>query len=291
MMLDRRYQTLSILATTLSYTKTAQQLFITQPAVSQQISSLEQDLNIKLVTKHDPRIQLTPAGNQLVQYVDKVALESKKVLQRLQATPNEQPIKIGSTYSLSIFLLPQLIKNLLPTTTKIHTLIDNTDQILTALRQGKIEFGIVEGNFDKREFDAITIRNEAFVGITNPKNPLLTQPDLTINDLLTEVLLIRETGSGTRDIFANWLATQNYQVNDFTQQVELANPTSIIKLLEANIGISFMYRSLVTPELANGDLAQLSIEGFKISHPINLIFLKNSYFAEEYATIAAKLTK
>ncbi|WP_137597330.1 LysR family transcriptional regulator [Paucilactobacillus kaifaensis] len=290
-MLDRRYKTLSILATTLSYTKTAQRLFITQPAVSQQISSLEQDLDIKLVTKNGPRIQITDAGTQLVQYVDRVSLENQNVLQRLKTNSNEQTIKIGSTYSLSIFLLPELIKNLLPSNTKIQTIIDNTDQVLAALRQGKIEFGIVEGNFDKNEFDAITIRNEDFIGVANPVNTISTQKELTVTDLLNETLLIRESGSGTRDIFANWLATQNYQLDDFNRQVEIANPTAIIQLLKNNVGISFMYRSLVINELANGTLTQLSVGGFKISHPINIIFLKNSYFTKDYAVIAAKLTK
>ncbi|BAP85239.1 transcriptional regulator [Paucilactobacillus hokkaidonensis JCM 18461] len=290
-MLDRRYKTLAVLATTLSYTKAAQHLFITQPAVSQQIRSLEQELAVKLVSKNGTRIHLTAKGTQLVQYINKVSLENDHILQQIKTDSEEQTIKIGSTYSLSIFLLPELIESLLSTTTKIQTMIDNTDEILEALRQGKIEFGIVEGNFDKNEFDAITIRNEEFIGVTSSRNPLLNQNDITIDNLLQAMLLIRESGSGTRAIFSNWLATKNYQINDFNEQIEVANPTTIIQLLKDNVGISFMYKSLITEELKQHILVELTIEGFKISHPINLIFLKNSYFTEKYKLIAEKLDK
>ncbi|ANK60717.1 LysR family transcriptional regulator [Loigolactobacillus backii] len=289
-MLDRRYKTLAVLAKTLSYTKTAQHLFITQPAVSQQISNLEQELEVKLVAKNGVHIHLTSAGEQLVQYVDRILLENEHVLQQIRTNSEEPIIKIGATYSLSTFLLPRLIKNLLPTTTKIHTLIDNTAEILTALRQGEVELGLVEGNFDKNEFDAITIQNEEFIGVTSQKNPLLDKTTITIADLLPEVLLIRESGSGTRAIFANWLATQNYQINEFNQQIEIANPTTIIELLKSDVGISFMYKSLIKSELDKSTLVELPLDGFKITHPINLIFLKESYFAKYYTEIAKKLS-
>lgn len=137
-MLDRRYKTLAVLATTLSYTKAAQHLFITQPAVSQQIRSLEQELAVKLVSKNGTRIHLTAKGTQLVQYINKVSLENDHILQQIKTDSEEQTIKIGSTYSLSIFLLPELIESLLSTTTKIQTMIDNTDEILEALRKVKL---------------------------------------------------------------------------------------------------------------------------------------------------------
>lgn len=288
-MLDRRYITLSILATTLSYTKAAQRLFITQPAVSQQINSLEQELDTKLIEKDGNRIKLTTAGHQLVQYVDKISFESDRVLQQIKTKQAKQTIEVGATLSLSIFLLPTLISHLVRTNPKIKTVIANTNKILTALRQGKIQFGIVEGNFDKNEFDAVNIRHENFVGVTYPDNPLAKYNQLSLDDLMNQTLLIRELGSGTRDIFANWLATQNYTINDFTNQVEVANPSTIIHLLLNKMGISFMYESLVTEQLSHRQLVKLPLKNFDISHPINFVFLKNSYFKPNYLKIAQKL--
>lgn len=290
-MLDRRYRTLAVLATTLSYTKAAQKLFITQPAVSQQIISLEQELGTSLISKIGNRIQLTSAGHQLVQYIHKIDFESNQVLQQIKTTQSQKIIKVGSTQSLSIFLLPALISNLFTTNSSIKTVVGNTNEILHALRQGNVQFGIVEGNFDKNEFDAIHIRQENFIGVTYPDNPLFKYDQISINNLMNETLLIREVGSGTRDIFANWLATQNYTINDFSNQVEIANPSTIIELLLHKMGISFMYESLVTNQLHAQQLVKLPLQNFKISHPINFIFLKDSYFAESYTAIAKKLAQ
>lgn len=290
-MIDRRYKTLAVLAKNLSYTQTAHQLYITQPAVSQQISSLEHELNIQLVSKKGPHVSLTSAGEKLVQYINKINIESTQLLTLLKDNTQTQTIAVGSTLSLSIFLLPHLLSNLLTENIKIKTTIANTNQILAAIRSGKVDFGLVEGNFDKTELDAITIRNEAYVCVTYPTNLLIAQKKITIADLLEQTLLIREKGSGTRDILANWLAVQNYNISDFRHQIEISNPMTVIELLKQKIGVSFMYQSLITDALANNQLVRLPLEGFAINHPINLIYLKDSYFAQTYLTIAQKLPK
>lgn len=290
-MLDHRYETLAILAKTQSYTKTANQLFITQPAVSQQIAGLEAELNLELVHKVGNKIELTATGKDLVQYVTRIAVESHQVLERLAQQRSGFSVTIGSTLSLSHFLLPDLIIQLTEQRSKIQTVIGNTAEVLEGLRSGQIQFGIVEGNFDKTEFDAIQIRSEPFVGVTYATNPILKMNQLSVADCLLQPLLIREKGSGTRAIFASWLATQNYQIADFQQQIELSNPATIIECLKRGMGISFMYKSLVKPNLVTGELRTLPMRDFKVSHPINLIYLKDSYFAPAYQKIAQQLKK
>lgn len=288
-MLDKRYQTLDLIAQTHSYTKAAAELFITQPAVSQQIRSLENELGVILIMKAHNRIELTAAGQELADYAHQVQLESAKVLQQVQSTTEAHPIRLGCTLSLSSSMLPQLIAQLQGTTPQITTQVANTGVILKSLRAGTIDFGLVEGNFNKEEFDAIHILDEAFVGVTSATHPLAQLPQVGLDDLLNTPLLIRESGSGTRNIFANWLATQNYRIHDFQQTIEIGNPAPIIKLLQSGLGVSFMYRSLVANELKNGQLVELPVVNFSIQHPINLIYLKDSYFADQYRSIAALL--
>lgn len=288
-MLDKRYQALYITSQTQSYTKTAQQLFITQPAVSQQISSLETELDLKLVDNIRGKIHLTDAGLKLAKYSHQVQLESDKVLDSVHASTSQRSISLGCTLSLSSFLLPELISTLKQTNTRISSMIVNTDKVLNALQEGKIDFGLVEGNFDKEEFSAIKIRDEEFIGVVNSKNPLAAQTKLDIADLINTPLIVREKGSGTRDIFANWIATQNYHIDDFHQVIEIGNPSPIIELLQRDVGVSFMYRSLVDDSLNNGHLSILQVTGFPIQHPINLVYLKDSYFANQYRQIATSL--
>ncbi|WP_334333610.1 MULTISPECIES: LysR family transcriptional regulator [unclassified Companilactobacillus] len=276
-MLDKRYQTLVVLAQTNSFTKTAHQLFITQPAVSQQITSLEDELNLKLVIRNHNRIKLTPVGQNLANYAKQVEFESEKVLNSLK---QQSTFKMGCTLSLSSTLLPKFLNHLsdkMPITT---TKINNTQHILQDIRDGKVDFGLIEGNFDKDEFDSFFLQKEQFICASHENIELNS-----IEDLFNQTLLIRENGSGSRNIFENWLATQNYKISDFSNVMEIASPNTIIELLKQNPGITFIYQSLVQKELASGQLKKLDFPGFKIEHPINLVFLKNSYFKETYQTL------
>lgn len=288
-MLDKRYLTLSIVAKTKSYTATANQLYMTQPAVSQQISSLENEVGMKLVEYKHQKLSVTTAGAKLVEFVDKTQTEANKLMAQVQNDTSHTTLRIGSTRSLGIFLLPELIRKIDRDNQSIKTVIGNTSDILQALRDGTVDFGLIEGNFDKDEFDAIRIRNEPFVGVTSIHNGRSSQQAMSIDDLLNQSLLIRETGSGTREIFSSWLATQNYKLTDFNHQIEIASPATIIRLLEDGVGISFMYQSLILDKLAEFKLTTIKLNNFNIDHPINLVYLKDSYFHQEYQNIAAKI--
>lgn len=285
-MLDKRFKTLIILSETLSYTKAAQKLFVTQPAVSQQINSLENELNLSLVTKNNNKINLTKTGYLLADYAKKVSFESQRLIESLQEEKNLHQLKMGCTLSLSTTLLPEFMKHLPKDFKIITTEINNTQHILSKIRDGKIDFGLIEGNFNKKEFDSILIKKEPFICVANPE--LTFKDSVSIEELFDQNILIRELGSGSRDILENWLAIQNLQIDDFKNISEISSPTTIIQLLKQNKGISFMYKSLVKSDLEHGLLRQIDIKEFHISHPINLVFLKDSYFKNTYQQLVKK---
>ena len=277
-MLDKRYKTLIVLSKTQSFTKTAEQLFITQPAVSQQINSLEDELQLQLVIREHGKITLTSAGINLAKFAKQTELESQKVIESLQTSAEH--IKMGCTLSLSSTILPKFIQQLSTRTNVVTTKINNTQHILQNIRDGKVDFGLIEDNFNKDEFDSFLVQKENFIGVSHD-----IIDTTSIDRLFEQTLLIRETGSGSRNIFENWLATQNYRTSDFQNVIEIASPSAIIEFLKQNSGISFMYESLVIDELKLGQLKKLDLPGFHVEHPINLVFLKNSYFKDTYREI------
>lgn len=277
-MLDKRYKTLIVLSKTQSFTKTAEQLFITQPAVSQQINSLEDELQLQLVIREHGKITLTSASINLAKFAKQTELESQKVIESLQTSAEH--LKMGCTLSLSSTILPKFIQQLSTRTNVVTTKINNTQHILQNIRDGKVDFGLIEGNFNKDEFDSFLVQKENFIGVSHD-----IIDTTSIDRLFEQTLLIRETGSGSRNIFENWLATQNYRTSDFQNVIEIASPSAIIEFLKQNSGISFMYESLVIDELKLGQLKKLDLPGFHVEHPINLVFLKNSYFKDTYREI------
>lgn len=282
-MLDKRFITLTLLAKNQSYTETANELFITQPAVSQQISSLEEELHLQLVDKTKRKIKLTSKGTLLANYASQIEVESNKVIDGLKQGDNSDHLKLGCTLSLSSTLLPKFINSLSKDSKIITTEINNTTNILQNIRDGKVDFGLIEGNFNKNEFDSIFLQNEKFICVANSSAAIQSN---SIAELLDQTIYIREIGSGSREIFEHWLGTQNYQITDFAHIVEIASPTVIIQLLQTNPGISFIYESLVKDELKNGKIKRLDLKDFQISHPINLVFLKDSYFTKTYQNLA-----
>lgn len=278
-MLDKRFKTLVVLKETTSFTQTANRLFITQPAVSQQVSSLEQELQLQLVVRNHGKIQLTTAGIELANFAKQTALESQRLISELKEETKH--LKMGCTLSLSSTILPKFIKHLSKQADIVTTDINNTEHILTDIREGKVDFGLIEGNFNKDEFDSFFVQKESFICVAHDTSKAPTR----IEDLFKLPLLIRESGSGSRNIFENWLATQNYRISDFQSIIEIASPSAIIEFLKQNSGISFMYQSLVSKELNSGQLKRLDLQGFSIEHPINLVFLKNSYFKPIYQKI------
>lgn len=277
-MLDKRYKTLIVLSQTNSFTQTAKQLFITQPAVSQQISSLEDELEFQLVIREHGKVTLTTNGLKLAKFAKQMELESQKVVSAIKS--GTEHLKMGCTLSLSSTILPKFIQQLSTRTNVITTKINNTQHILQNIRDGKVDFGLIEGNFNKDEFDSFFVQKENFIGVSHT-----TISSNSIEDLFGQTLLLREKGSGSRNIFENWLATQNYKISDFKSVIEIASPSTIVELLKQNNGISFMYESLVTSELNSGQLKKLDLQGFQVEHPINLVFLKNSYFKDTYKEI------
>lgn len=289
-MLDKRYLTFYHLSRNLSFTATAAELFITQPAVSQQIKSLEDELRLQLVQRQHGRIQLTAEGQSLQRYVQLIMTENQHFLAALQKSGRPTALTLGCTRSLSHTLLPPLLQVLSQKYDHLTVKLANTAENLAGLRSGTIDLSLIEGNFDATEFDAFFLRNSPFIAVTGEQR-LSSPAQFSWSRLHQETLLVREAGSGSREILTSFLATQNQHLNQFTKQIELPDPETIIQVLRTGVGFSFLYRELVAADLARHTLWPLALPGFQISHPLNLVFPKNSFFKAEYQAYADLLKR
>lgn len=290
-MFDQRYQTFLVLVMTKSYTQTAKELFITQPAVSQQIKSLEKDVGVPLVTYRRPYLTITPAGQQLAAFIQRVQAQSTKLLGDLHRPVHQRHVTFSTTLSLSEFLAPQLVRILQERGDyrQISCQITNTQTALHALKTGASDFALIEGNFDKQEFAYKVIRHEPFVGVVAADHPLASLKTVSWNDLTTYPLIIREIGSGSRDILLHLSRAGNVDLADFPQLITVNHPAAIRQLLLANVGVSFVYRSVVAAELASGSIKVLPLAGGRLEHDLDLVYLRDSFFADDYADLAARL--
>ncbi|WP_225428297.1 LysR family transcriptional regulator [Levilactobacillus enshiensis] len=289
MMLDARYHTFYVLSQTKSYTETARQLFITQPAVSQQIKGLEVDLGVQLVRYQRPQLTITPAGVELAAFIQRVQVQADKLVGTLRHPQAAQQVTFSTTLSLSEFLAPQLIQRLQQDYRQITCQVTNTQAALTAIDEGTSDFALIEGNFDKSRYDYEIVRQEPFVAVVAADQPLAQRQTVTWADLTTLPLIVREEGSGSREILVNLAQAANVTLAEFPQLLTVNNPAAIRQLLLRGVGVSFLYRLVVADELAAGKLKVLQLPAGHLRHDLDLVYARDSFYTAAYRQWAREL--
>ncbi|MDU1539742.1 MAG: LysR family transcriptional regulator [Paeniclostridium sordellii] len=291
-MIDFRLKTFIDLCETRSYTKTAKRLCITQPAVSQHIKYIESKYNIKLFDYIGKNLILTKLGQDFLNNILKLKTMSLSIENDLKNSKCiSKSLSFGATRSIGEFVMPNIIKNYLRDcpNANLSMVVDNTKTLLDMLKKGVLEFCFIEGYFNKADYETHLFSYEDFIFIASPENHLAKKSNLSIEDLFGESLILREQGSGSRDIFELWLYEQNYSHKNFNSLLQVGNINLIKDLVKNNFGISIIYKVAVMDELEKKELIMLDINSMKLSHEFNFIYLKDSIFASEYVDFFNKI--
>lgn len=283
-MIDFRFKTFLTLCKTKSYTKAAQKLNITQPAVTQHIKYLEEKYDTKLFQYSGKILDLTPEGEMLKDIAKSIQVDSEKVYRILKdKKENIKRIKFGATLTIGEYMMPELIEKYMADfpDAKVTMIVENTHRLLHMLREGDIDFAFIEGYFNKLDYNYKIFSKEEFVVVCSPKNHLAGK-SVVLEDILNENIIIREQGSGTRNIFETTLYQHNMKVEGFKNVTEIGNINVIKKLVQKNLGLTFIYKKAVQKELEEGILSQIYVEDFKALRQFNFVTLKNSIYPNEY---------
>ncbi|NLC73274.1 MAG: LysR family transcriptional regulator [Ruminococcaceae bacterium] len=285
-MVDIRLETFINLCKIGNYTKTAEYMHITQPAVSQHIKFLEEYYGGKLFYYEGKTLKLTERGEILHKYAVTSRADSNKLRSLLlDKEIMARHLIFGATLSIGEFVCPKILTALLTEHPEIHVTIpvQNTENLLSKLREGEIDFALIEGYFDKSKYGYKLMSKEEFIGVCG-SDCRLAGKVCTINDLCSERLIIRERGSGTREIFEQFLREQSQSINIFEKISEIGNMNVIKSLVSENHGITFLYKAAAQKELSSGKLQELKISDMNIIREFNLVYLRGSIFSNEYKT-------
>ena len=188
----------------------------------------------------------------------------------------------GATLTVGEYIMPNIIDGLLSdeSNTVIKMKVANTKELLNYINEGAIDFALVEGYFNKFEYDFLHYCQERYVCVASNDFKLDHVDD--ISELFKYNLIIREVGSGSREIIERYLGDRNLNVNDFANLIEISNINTIKQLIKNNHGVSFIYKIAVEKELESGLLKEIDIAGLSIEHDINFVWRKNSVFIDYY---------
>ena len=287
-MLDFRTETFLTVCQTMNFTVAAKQLNITQPAVSQHIHFLEDQYHTSLFIYRNKQLFLTRSGEILRKHLLTMKNDEKAILEELKSNfTGIETLSIGVTMTIGEYAIVDKLANFLihHPEINIHLHYDNTFQLLKLLDHGQISMAIVEGNYPKENYSHKKYSTEDYIAVCAASHHFFTDHPHTVNDLLYERLLVREKGSGTRNILEQSLIARGLHISDFIHYTQVENMHTIIDLLKKDCGISFLYKIAVENELQSGILREISLDDFKMQHDFDIIWEKHSIYTDKYLSI------
>ena len=287
-MLDFRTETFLTVCQTMNFTAAARQLNITQPAVSQHIHFLEEQYHTSLFIYQNKQLFLTRSGEILRRHLLTMKNDEKAVMEELKNNiTGIETLSIGVTMTIGEYAIVDKLAGFLiqHPEINIHLHYGNTLQLLKLLNSGQISMAIVEGNYPKEYYSHKKYSTEDYIAVCAASHHFMTDHPYTMNDLVHERLLVREEGSGTRNILEQSLMTHGLHISDFIHYIEIENMHTIIGLLKRDCGISFLYKIAVEKELHSGILKEISLDYFKMQHDFDIIWEKHSVYSDKYLSI------
>lgn len=286
---DHKLKVFCTVAETKSFSKTSEIIHLTQPAVSLQIQALEELYETKLFDRSSSSIGLTTAGEVLYKYSkDILALyaELEKEIGKITGLIKGS-ITVGASTTIGNYVLPSIIVDFKKNhpKIKINVLIGNTKRILDLLNSGVIDLGLVEGETSRHKIKVESLITDELVVIVPPLHQWAKKKVVSVLEIPKEPFIIREEGSGTRQMIEKYLASHGIKSSDMRIALVLGSTESIKEAVESGIGISIVSKWAARKELKYGSLRLIAPKEDRIIRDFTLVMPRNaviSHAADEF---------
>lgn len=258
-----------------SYTRAAEKLSLTQPAVSKHIRQLERELGVSIFDRTGPKLRLTPEGKLIVRYAERVIALSDG-LRRALADRNRavDRLRVGVTHTSESSIVAEVLARYTEenVNTRITLRTDALASLYEMLKSYQIDIAIVEGDVSDPAIRTIRLDTDDLAVAVSNEHPLASRPSVTIDELRRERLILRLPSSGTRTLFDANLESRGLSPDDFNVILEVDNIATIKDLVRRNYGVSVLARSACMDELRKGKIRMLPIEDLTMVRQINLLY-------------------
>lgn len=289
-MLDNKLRTLLTLLSVGSYTKTADALHLTQPAVSHQIKQLEQEYGIQIFRKGKKGLNPTPEGEILIKYARRVQALDQGVRQELEDSRRHlRRLSVGITTTLGEYLVSQIFVDYCNEHPEVSINIysDSLNHLHTMLSLYQLDLIIVEGAIQSESYVNVLLDTDFLCLAVSPQHPFATRTAVTLQELKRERFILRTQSAGTRTLFEEALLRQGENIRDFNIVIETDNITTIKELVSAGLGVTVMAHSACRQEERAGKLSLVPVENMNMPREINIVHRKDFEHAEILRDILA----
>jgi DNA-binding transcriptional LysR family regulator len=262
-------------AKNLNFTAAANELFITQPAVTFQMKAFEEFCNLKLFKKRARRLFLTDEGRALYEYAEKIFKFEKEIENAIEDMRELKRgvLSLGTTKAYARYFMPLMLSTFHKSYPNIKIQLNEGSSLdmTHGLLDFKFEVAIVAKASELPEVDFFPFSKEEMAVIVAPGHPLIKKKSITFKDLANEPFIMKEKGSGTRKLVENLFSCRNCIPNIL---METSNTEFIKQLVQRGEGVSFLVKEAVVAEIDQRKLAQVTLKGRPIFLDVNIAYLK-----------------
>lgn len=279
-MADRRLQVFYTVAKQLSFTKAAEQLFMTQPAVTFQVKQLEEHFSTRLFERSHGRISLTPAGRMVMDYAERILGISDELEKRVAELTGAVSgrLLLGASTTVAEFILPQILGEFKARYPQVqaHMSVANSETIENRVADHALDIGIIESPTHLPSVHTELGCEDELVLICAPGHRLARAKSVTPQEIVGEPFVSRESGSGTREFTDQYLRNCNVSPDDLNILMELGSPEAIKGVVETGVGVAIISRTRVMKERKLGLLTPVPLEP-RLIRNFSLVFPKEKF--------------
>ena len=277
-MLDTKILSLLKVVETRSYTQASRALNLTQPAISQHVRALEEELGVRIFERIDKKLTLTREGEIVVRYAKLMISVDRNLKKDLEAGRSGITIlNIGITHTMESNGIAEVLAKFASQSSSIQIklITDTLDNLVEKIRTMELDFAILDGKIYASDLCSLMMDTDRLMLIVAPEHPLANHKSVTIDELRQENLILRPDGSGTRELFTASLQSRNMSIDEFRVILEVDNIATIKDLIRHGYGVSILAESACMDELRKGKIVALPIERLSMERQMNIVYARD----------------
>jgi len=277
---SRQLRAFVAVARAASFTGAAVALHLSQSAVSQQVAALERELDARLFDRSGRRVVLTAAGAALLERAERLLADLEAARRAVAAAEGAitGPFRIASSLTIAGYVLPGPLTSFRHRhpDLRLELQVQNTEGVVRSLLAGEADLGLVEGPVDQPRIALEPLFEDELAVIASPEHPFASVEEIPPAQLLAEAFVVREPGSGTRQVAEDALSAVGVDVGSLHVVAELAGIEPLKAVVEAGLGVSIVSRLTVRRELALGTLVARPIQTVTLRRTLSAATLTGS---------------
>ncbi|MBI2299362.1 MAG: LysR family transcriptional regulator [Armatimonadetes bacterium] len=279
-MADERLRTFVTVARCGSLSAAARELFISQPAVTQQVHKLEAEYRCQLFLRHERGVKLTPAGEVLREHALRVVELEEQAGEALAALQQSLrgTLRLGATFTLGEYLLPPILARFKAAHPDVELLleIENAAKVVEHVAGGAYGCGVIEGPHHNPFVRSEKLADDELVVICGPSHPFAGRAELGVDDLRTATWVLREPGSGTRTVFEDGLAAAGIDPESLSVLMRVGSTQAVKGVVREGLALTAVSPWTVREELESGALVRLAVPALELHRAFQFIFARGA---------------